>query len=335
MRELFFQWCIVRVLGCGVKRVSRRRSRAQKLKHGSPGARCPCELPWEERGRRGRGGAAHCSVPAAWRARGAGTRARLRRSGWPRATATRAGPPQTARRHAAPIGFFLPLLPRGPSHPPSRIAPLKKQQKGSATQSPSATRPLADVAGRPQGASAQPRAFQRGRPNRRRARAAVRGDRSPAHARGGGSRAVTSGSCARAVPGRCPARRPAVRAGDAAWRSREARRRGSAGCPESGRCAGGGRRPGQPLSLPVDSVCAHSARDGAARRPQAGAVPGAAGRGCGPAGCRSRECGAGSGIPLRDLGLLTPLASGPPCARGGARVPPSPTVLAAAGLEGA
>lgn len=56
------------------------------------------------------------------------------------------------------------------------------------------------------------------------ARAAVREGPSQAHARGGGSpaRSHFRRAGASAVPGRCSARRPAVRAGDAARRSREA-----------------------------------------------------------------------------------------------------------------
>lgn len=50
------------------------------------------------------------------------------------------------------------------------------------------------------------------------------------------------------------------------------RRRGSPGCPESGRCAGGGRDARRPLLLPVASVCPQSGPDGVA--PRRGAVLG-------------------------------------------------------------
>lgn len=71
-----------------------------------------------------------------------------------------------------------------------------------------------------------------------------RGDRSGAHARGGAApRASHFRRAGRsAVPGRCSSRRPAVGAGDARGVRGRPGRRGSAGCPQSGRCAGGGRR---------------------------------------------------------------------------------------------
>lgn len=129
MRELFFKWSIVRVPGCRIKRVSRRRSRAQELKHGSQGARSQCGLPWEERGRRGRGGAAHCSV--------AGGRGGRVGQGCGRGSDARVGPaqprpepslPQTARRPHR-TNRVLPLCHEAPPAPPVPHRSLKEAEE--------------------------------------------------------------------------------------------------------------------------------------------------------------------------------------------------------------
>lgn len=95
-------------------------------------------------------------------------------------------PSRTTRRPLR-TDRVLPLSPRGssPSRVPHRF--LKEKRKASATQSPSATRPLADVADRPKGASAQRRAFQLVGSNRRpSARRCPRGRLPSACARVGG-----------------------------------------------------------------------------------------------------------------------------------------------------
>lgn len=148
----------------------------------------------------------------------------------------------------APNGC-LSFLPQGSSYFPAPPRPLKKKKttiKALATQS-SSTRRAAGWRGRPVLGSAQPRAraLQRLRPNRSPEDLAVdRGDRARAHARGRPAPcAATSGAL---VEVRF---RVAAPLAGGPWGlvtrtgvHERSRRRGSARSPESGRCAGGGRR---------------------------------------------------------------------------------------------
>lgn len=136
----------------------------------------------------------------------------------------RAGP-------TAPIGFF-PFRHEAPPISPCSVASLKKKEERlQASSHRTRVQPPADVAGRPAERPARrphpPAAPAQPPPQ---ARAVVRGERSQAHARGGRApaRSHFRRAGASAVPGRCSARRPAVRAGDADWRSRET--------PEAGLC---------------------------------------------------------------------------------------------------
>lgn len=127
--------------------------------------------------------------------------------------------------------------------------------------------------------SAQPRAraLQRFRPNRSPDDVAVdRWDRARAHARGRPApRAATSGALVlvRFRVAALLAGRPwglVTRAGV----HERSRRRGSARCPESGRCAGGGRRCQEAPLSPGGLGLPQSGPDGVAQDPRRGAVPG-------------------------------------------------------------
>lgn len=163
----------------------------------------------------------------------------------------RAGPAQpprgvsTGTAHAGPTtNWVLYLFPRGSSHlPRSASSPLKKKKGFSHPVTIRGTvRLLTWRSGPRERPRPRPPAGQAQPPPK--AHAVGRGDRSGAHARGGAApRASHFRRAGRsAVPGRCSSRRPAVGAGDARGVHGRPGRRGSAGCPQSGRCAGGGLR---------------------------------------------------------------------------------------------
>lgn len=160
--------------------------------------------------------------------------------------------------------------------------------------------------------SAQPRAraLQRFRPNRSPDDVAVdRWDRARAHARGRPApRAATSGALVlvRFRVAALLAGRPwglVTRAGV----HERSRRRGSARCPESGRCAGGGRRCQEAPLSPGGLGLPQSGPDGVAQDPRRGAVP----------GCWK---GGGGGRGAARPGSLELRVSGPP-------PPPPPATL--------
>lgn len=117
-------------------------------------------------------------------------------------------------------------------------------------------------------------------------------------------------ACGSAVPVCCFARRPAVGAGDAGRRSREAPEAGSAGCPESGRCAGGDRRHEQaPLSPGGLGVRPKRPRLGCPRPKAEGSTGVQKGRGWGQRRAPrpgNLKPGVPEFPPLRDFGPVTP-----------------------------